>query len=228
MKAARASGVVGRPAARARARASASGAGGPAVRGFPPVARADAEVLVLGSMPGEASLAAGQYYAHPRNLFWPLVGEALGFAADAPYDARLGALVDARVALWDVLHACRRDGSLDSSIERDGLVANDFASFLAEHPRIGRVLLNGAKAADCWRRHVVAAGVGADLEAVRLPSTSPANASWSRERKAAAWREALAPAKGAVVLRASSGHGSLDVRSSSAPGEEAQLRVTRR
>lgn len=175
----------------ATGRASAGATAGVAVRGFPPVSRPDAELLVLGSMPGEASLAAGRYYAHPRNLFWPLVGDVLGFPADAPYEARLEALMDARVALWDVLHACRRDGSLDSAIERDGLVANDFAAFLAAHPRLRAVLLNGAKAAECWRRHVLAAGVGTALECVRLPSTSPANASWSRERKAAAWRAAL-------------------------------------
>jgi hypoxanthine-DNA glycosylase len=177
--------------------ATRRGRGGPEVGrawvgSFAPVARRDAEVLILGSMPGVASLAAGQYYAHPRNAFWPIVGAVVGFAADAPYPARLKALKEARIALWDVLHTCRREGSLDSSIEEDGLVANDFAAFLARHRGIGRVVLNGGKAAECWQRHVVRAGVAAGLECVRLPSTSPANASWSRERKLAAWREALA------------------------------------
>lgn len=163
----------------------------PRVTSFAPVAAVDADVLILGSMPGTASLQAGQYYAHPRNAFWPLLGSLLGFDAAAPYEQRLEALRAARIALWDVLHSCRRDGSLDSSIERETQVPNDFATFLAAHSRIDRVLFNGAKAEEVFRRHVLSRGVGAGLHAVRLPSTSPANASWSFERKLGAWRGAV-------------------------------------
>jgi TDG/mug DNA glycosylase family protein len=163
----------------------------PRVLSFAPVAADDAEVLILGSMPGTASLTAGQYYAHSRNAFWPLLGRVLGFDAAAPYERRLDALRAARIALWDVLHSCRRRGSLDSSIERETQVPNDFAAFFAMHRRIDRVLFNGAKAEDVFRRHVLRVGIGASLQCVRLPSTSPANASWSFERKLGAWREAV-------------------------------------
>lgn len=163
----------------------------PRVRSFDPVARPDAEVLILGSMPGEASLAAGRYYAHPRNAFWPILRSVLGVPPGAEYEQALAALQAARVALWDVLHSCHRDGSLDSSIVPDTQRPNDFAAFFAAHPRIDLVLFNGAKAEDAYRRHVRTEGIGASLAYLRLPSTSPANASWSFERKRDAWQNAL-------------------------------------
>lgn len=166
------------------------------LRSFPPVAAPDAELLILGSMPGAASLAAGQYYAHPHNAFWPILAEVLGFDRAGPYEARLAALTSARIALWDVLHSCEREGSLDARIRSGTQVANDFAAFFRRHRRIRRVVFNGAMAEQCFRRHVLARGVGEGLEYERLPSTSPANASWSRERKVAAWRRALAGRSG--------------------------------
>ncbi|MBW7900857.1 MAG: DNA-deoxyinosine glycosylase [Rhodocyclaceae bacterium] len=163
------------------------------VRSFPPIADAGARVLILGSMPGVASLVAGRYYAHGRNAFWPLMGALLGFAADAPYEARTAALRAAGVALWDVLHACTREGSLDAAIDRDSEVANDLPGFLAAHPRIRHVFFNGAAAEDCFRRRVLPGLDAAALAFARLPSTSPANAAHSFEKKCAAWRAALAP-----------------------------------
>lgn len=161
------------------------------VHSFEPVANADARILILGSMPGAASLAAGRYYAHPRNAFWPIMTALLNLDASADYDQRLEALQRARIALWDVLRSCRRSGSLDSSIERETQVANDFEAFFAGHRRIDRILFNGAKAEDAFRRHVLSAGIGATLRLERLPSTSPANASWSFARKLDAWRAAV-------------------------------------
>jgi len=168
------------------------------VRSFDPVASADAEILILGSMPGTASLAAGRYYAHPRNWFWPILAELLGFDATLPYEARLDALRSARIALWDVLHSCRRDGSLDARIGKQDQAANDFAALYRDHPGIRRVLFNGAMAEQCYARHVLAHGIGAGLSYGRLPSTSPANASWSYERKLAAWRSAIRPGSATV------------------------------
>ena len=162
-----------------------------ATRGFPPIAAPDARLLILGSLPGQASLAAHQYYAQPHNAFWRIMGELLHFDASTPYERRLGALEAAHIALWDVLHSCHRQGSLDTRIRRDTQVANDFAAFLGSHRRIGRVLFNGAKAQDCFRRHVLCHGIGACLDYRRLPSTSPANASWSFARKLEAWRSAI-------------------------------------
>jgi TDG/mug DNA glycosylase family protein len=162
----------------------------PPIHGFPPIARADATRLVLGSMPGNASLAVRQYYAHPRNSFWRLVDATLGVAADLDYDARCAGLVASGVALWDVLAQCRREGSLDSAIDESSLVANDFAAFLRAHRRIGAIYFNGAKAEHSYRKHVLP-GLPHALAAIatrRLPSSSPANASYSFERKLACWR----------------------------------------
>ena len=160
----------------------------PHVKSFAPIENADAKILILGSMPGEASLKAGQYYAHPRNLFWRIMGELVGANPDLPYSQRTEALKSARIALWDVLRSCRRKGSLDSAIDGGSLVPNDFAAFFLLHPQITRIFFNGAKAEECYRRHVLP-GIGTDsIECLRLPSTSPANASTSFERKLEAWR----------------------------------------
>jgi hypoxanthine-DNA glycosylase len=160
---------------------------------FPPVARRDASVLVLGSMPGEASLQAGQYYAHPRNAFWPIMREILGFPASAAYGDRLDALRAGGIALWDVLESCQRAGSLDSDIKPGTLVVNDFASFFAAHGRIALVCFNGTTAERYYRRHVEAAREGRRIESVRLPSTSPAHAALALADKVAAWRSVIAP-----------------------------------
>ena len=142
-------------------------------------------------MPGEASLAAGQYYAHPRNQFWPILGTLLGFEPGIPYAQRVRALAEARIAVWDVLQSCERPGSLDSRIVRDSIEPNDFAALFARCRAIRRVCFNGAMAEESFRRHVLPALEVGAMEFVRLPSTSPANASMSTARKLAAWREAL-------------------------------------
>jgi len=173
----------------------ASDAPAGAARAFPPVARADARVLVLGSMPGRASLAASQYYAHPRNAFWPIIGELFGLRPLPGYAQRVAWLKAQGIALWDVVHACVRPGSLDADIDNASVVPNDFAGFFAAHPHLVRVLFNGATAEALFRRHVLAAlGTPPRPQLRRMPSTSPANAAWSFERKLAAWRDGLAPA----------------------------------
>ena len=162
----------------------------PRVRSFPPVAAPDAEILILGSMPGEASLAANRYYAHPRNAFWPIVGALLGLAPNAAYEDRLVALTKARVALWDVLHSCHREGSLDSAIDLATVVPNDVASFLRRHPQVEWVCTNGATAHRLYRR-LVRPGLPVDAQALPLhllPSTSPAHASLRFAQKLERWR----------------------------------------
>ncbi len=157
-------------------------------RSFPPIASADARVLILGSMPGRASLAAGQYYAHPRNAFWPIMGRLLDFDSSRDYPARVDALKVAGVAVWDVLHSCHRPGSLDSAIDDDSLVANDLGGFLAAHAEIRHVFFNGAKAESCFRRHIKLTMAEPQIGFARLPSTSPAHAGMPFEKKLEAWR----------------------------------------
>ncbi len=164
-----------------------------AVRGFPPLADSRARVLVLGSMPGVASLRARQYYGHPRNAFWPIMGDIFGFDAAAPYPQRVDALRAHRVAVWDVLAACERPGSLDADIDLRSVEVNDFAGFLAGHPQLRRLCFNGATAQAMFRRHVLPSlDAPVPFDMVRLPSTSPANAGMRLADKRRAW-QAVAP-----------------------------------
>ncbi len=161
---------------------------------FPPIATPDARLLILGSMPGVASLEAQQYYAHPRNAFWPITGELFGFDPALPYEQRCERLGSAGVAVWDVLKSCRRAGSLDSAIERDSEEPNDFAGFFTKHPMVRLVAFNGQKAESAFRKHVdLNAESESRLSFVRLPSTSPAHASLSKQQKLMAWRTGLGP-----------------------------------
>jgi len=163
------------------------------VRSFAEIAAVHARVLVLGSMPGEASLAAGRYYAHPRNAFWPIMAALCGFAADAPYAERTRALQRRGIALWDVLQSCERPGSLDGDIVTATAEPNDFEAFFARHRRIGTVLCNGGTALRTFTRVLRGLELARDLRVVGLPSTSPAHAGRSFAAKLEAWREALAP-----------------------------------
>lgn len=160
------------------------------VHSFEPIAGAGARTLILGSMPGKASLRARQYYAHPRNAFWRLIESLLGIPADLPYTECCARLVARRIALWDVLKACTRTSSLDSDIVESTIVANDFATFLTVHPGIDRIFFNGAKAEAVYRKRVVPSLPSplAEIPRQRLPSTSPANASLSFDQKLARWR----------------------------------------
>ncbi len=158
----------------------------PLLQGLPPVLGRQTRLLVLGSFPGAASLAAGAYYAHPRNQFWPLLAALWGRDLPAlPYAARLAAMKRRGLGLWDVYAACRREGSLDQAIEDAEF--NDFAALRRRAPGLVAVAHNGGESARAMR-HLAALG----LHVHRLPSTSPANASWSFERKLAAWREVFA------------------------------------
>lgn len=157
-------------------------------QGFDAVSDRRARVLILGSMPGQASLQAGRYYAHPRNAFWPIMGELFGAGPGQDYEERCRRLKEAGVALWDVLRFCRRPGSLDSNIDDQSLEINDFESFFEVHDQITHVFFNGRKAEDCFRREVSCLPGLPPLVCQRLPSTSPAHAAMPFERKLRAWR----------------------------------------
>jgi len=166
------------------------------VRCFPPVAEPDtARVLILGSMPGVASLAVQRYYAHPRNQFWPIMGALFGAGPDLPYAERLRVHNGAGIALWDVLESCERAGSLDADIDARSAQANDFAAFFDAHPGIVLVAFNGGTAEKHFRHDVMPRlppPVRA-LDLLRLPSTSPAHAGMGAQEKLARWRAALQP-----------------------------------
>ncbi len=156
-----------------------------ALLGLPPVIGRDCRIVVLGSFPSAASLAAAGYYAHPRNQFWPILSAVLGTELGGlDFPARYRVLRRHRIGIWDVLGACKRAGSLDADI-RDAR-ANDFSELARCAPRLARVLLNGATAG----RHArVLAGLG--YEVFVLPSTSPAHAARSLAQKLELWAPAL-------------------------------------
>ncbi len=162
------------------------------VVGFPPIARPDARTLILGSAPSVLSLRADQYYANPRNAFWRIMAELLGHPGNQSYAARTEMLLEARIALWDVLAEAERPGSLDSSIVAGTMVVNDFAAFFAGHPRVSTVIFNGRTARALWDRHVTGKQMlPVGLTFATLPSTSPANTRCTLEDKSEAWRTAV-------------------------------------
>lgn len=152
---------------------------------FAPVADADTRLLILGSLPGDASLKTNQYYGHPQNAFWRLVGGAIGVdLAALPYPLRLEALMAARIGLWDVIASAERPGSLDQAI-RNAETA-DLRTLVASLPSLRMVAFNGKTAAQLGRRML------ADVEGlalIDLPSSSPAHAGMSFADKARIWAE---------------------------------------
>lgn len=158
------------------------------IRSFPPIADASARILILGSMPGEESLRAMQYYAHPRNAFWKLMGEFFDAGPQLPYEQRTQQLKKSGVALWDVLASCVRKGSLDSAIAADSITPNDFQKFFAVHRKVTQIFFNGATAERSFRMHVLPGLTAQPLQFTRLPSTSPAHAALSHAQKRTAWQ----------------------------------------
>lgn len=169
----------------------------PLVKSFSFIAKPNAKVLILGSMPGIKSLEEEQYYAHPRNAFWPIMLHLLSPSdintsdnkAILNYEKRLQVLLQHRIALWDVLAECEREGSLDSAIINKSIFLNDFPSLLSYAPEIQTILFNGKAASQLFRRHALKKNetVFANIKLIDLPSTSPANARMGFEAKLAAW-----------------------------------------
>ena len=158
--------------------------------GLLPSVDSRARILILGSMPGAASLAAQEYYAHPANRFWPLMAQLLNEKqTPSDYDAKIAMLHRHHIALWDAIDTCDREGSLDSDIRN--AKANDFTTFLRRWPRIRTIGLNGGKAYATFAKANRSLLDRADLRILKLPSTSPANAAWSMSRLEEAWRVIL-------------------------------------
>ena len=153
--------------------------------GFPPIASTDAKILILGSLPGQRSLEATQYYAHRQNAFWRIMAELFGVKGD--YQSRCRQLMAHRIAVWDVLASSVRPGSMDADIRLDTAEANDFAGFLSEHIQIERICFNGRKAEQMFRKLVVPVLTGTLPNLVSLPSSSPAYAALSFDKKLEIW-----------------------------------------
>ncbi|MEM1143274.1 MAG: DNA-deoxyinosine glycosylase [Pseudomonadota bacterium] len=172
------------------------------IHSFPPIADEQSRVLILGTMPGEASLAKNQYYAHARNQFWPIMGQLFDFSPTLPYDERCERLLQHHVGVWDVLRCCSREGSLDSAIETGSIVANDFGAFFARSNDITQIFFNGGNAQRLYTRHVLP-GLPpplSDLSIHRLPSTSPAYAAMAPEEKLRHWRKLIDIESGSLCL----------------------------
>jgi TDG/mug DNA glycosylase family protein len=166
--------------------------------GFPPIADARARILVLGSLPGVKSLQMSEYYAQPYNAFWRIMGELFGAGPALEYPARLVRLRAHGIAVWDVLAAGEREGSLDAAIVPASIVVNDFNAFFERHRRISLICFNGNTAAGLFRRKVLPglAAKWAAIERQALPSTSPAYASLRFEQKLARWAAVLGTLRG--------------------------------
>lgn len=149
---------------------------------FPPISNPNATILILGTMPSVQSLALGQYYGNPRNTFWKLIFTIFDTTFSTEYETRKSVLLHNHIALWDVLQACVREGSLDSAIEQE--IPNDFNSFLKAHPHIQHIYFNGQKAAAYFKHYVKSNN---KYILVTLPSTSPAHAGKSFDLKLKEW-----------------------------------------
>lgn len=162
------------------------------VHSFPPIESRMSRVLILGTMPGRVSLRERQYYAHPQNAFWRIIGAIVGFDPASSYQTRVAFVRSAEIAVWDVLKSCIRGSSLDSAIDSSSVVPNDFGTFFGKHPQIHRICFNGAKAEALYAKHVRPRLAGSpDIQYVRMPSTSPANASLPFSKKLQAWQTIL-------------------------------------
>jgi len=167
-------------------------AGSHRVESFPPQLAADCVLLILGTVPSVRSLELRQSYGHKHNLFWPFMGEMFDAGPELAYAERIARLQRHGIGIWDVLERCERRGSLDSAIVPDSEVANDIAGLLVSHRGIRAIALNGGKARQSFRRHIVPrldAALRARITQIDLPSTSPANASIPRARKLERWRQ---------------------------------------
>jgi hypoxanthine-DNA glycosylase len=168
--------------------------------GFAAVESADARVLILGTLPSVKSLEQGEYYAHPRNCFWWIMGELVGALPELAYELRLARLRSSGIALWDVCKAAERAGSSDAKIQMASIEANDFRSFLGHHPQIELICFNGQPAEKLFRAKALPLLHGTRPIPQRvLDSTSPANARFTREEKLLRWRDCLEPFIGACA-----------------------------
>lgn len=157
--------------------------------GFAPIAGTDAEILILGSLPGDVSIQKQEYYGHPRNQFWSIIAALFGEVTPIGYGDRIRMLKRHKIALWDVLKAADRDGSLDADINNPE--PNEINAFIASHNRLRIIGLNGKTASRFFYRYLNTDTISGNIKVISLPSTSPANARLSFERKLEYWKALL-------------------------------------
>lgn len=157
------------------------------INSFDPIAKEDALLLILGSMPGKISLQTTQYYAHPRNQFWPILLTLLNQPLTLPYKERTEKLLENRIALWDVLQSCYRKNSLDTAIDKQSMITNDFVRFFSNYNHIRYIVFNGITAEQIFHRQILSSLPNKAFQYQRLPSTSPAHATLSYAQKLTQW-----------------------------------------
>ncbi len=159
------------------------------INSFLPLCHTDARILILGSIPGNASLTVEEYYAHPRNAFWPIMSQLFSISLNLNYEQRCKQLIHYNMALWDVMAHCQRTGSLDTNIKNKSIRTQNFNDFFHLHNKINAVFFNGTKAEKEYNKRVAPHldPQHAHLQYQRLPSTSPAMATLSHEQKAIQW-----------------------------------------
>jgi len=161
------------------------------ISSFAPIEGQSSRILILGSMPGVASLTAGQYYAHPRNAFWKIIEALFNVSTAASYETRVAALQHAGIAVWDVLETCTRTGSLDAKIDMRSASINNISALLKRQPLIETICFNGSTAERIFKSRVLPTLGNVNVKYIRLPSTSPAHASAPLTEKVLAWQSAI-------------------------------------
>lgn len=159
------------------------------LKAFPPIIGEDPHTLILGTMPGIKSLEAGEYYAHPQNRFWQLMGDIIGFDTTTPYHERVRYIKNEGIAIWDVLQECTREGSLDSAIKNAR--PNDFEQFLSDHPTINKIIFDSGTAEKFFKKYYKHLILNPRWKFDRVPSPSPAHASRTYEEKLSLWKQAF-------------------------------------
>lgn len=153
---------------------------------FPPISNSDAEILILGSLPGERSLEIQQYYGHAQNKFWKLIATIFGHDLPRSYEEKLVLLYKSNISLWDVIHSANRIGSLDTAILNE--IPNDLKNFINDHPKLKTIAFNGRKAEALFNKYFQKKE---GINFVLLPSSSPANARMKLERMVEVWKSKL-------------------------------------
>lgn len=162
------------------------------VDSFPPIIGSNPKLLILGSSPSIISVAKHQYFANPRNSFWPILAEIYKFDPSLNYLQRVKICESLPIIIWDVIQYCQRKGSLDSAIKAESVITNDIQSLLKNYQNIECIAFNGASASKWFKQKVIPALIPVqNIKYLNLPSTSPAHAAMSFDKKLSLWQQII-------------------------------------